>query len=349
MELEDWVLALPKVELHVHLDGAFDRSLLWDLAQKRLKVLPETFQSAVTGKPKALKQAIKDCRSLEDFEKLVTCKGQRSLAAMLDCFSIFLPCVKGDLEALEELSYRFCVRQAKQNIAYTEVRYCPYLFMEGEYSLGGPSEAEPVLQAVTRGLRRGCEEYGIIVNQIVCCMSFEPTWSLSIVELASRYRDAFPCAVVGVDAAGGEVGDYPVAHAAAFTRAQRLSLRVTLHAGETGPAANVWHAVYEFEAKRVGHGYAAASDEELLQDLVKRKAHFEVCPTSSNETGAWKYYAEEPPWDEHPMWSMLEAGASVSINSDDPSVFETTLIDELLLCVRQMGLSKVSRPQDLAV
>lgn len=235
------------------------------------------------------------------------------------------------MAAVEELSYRFCGSQAAQGIAYTEVRYSPHLLLDGEYFSHGGSDPEPALAAVTRGLRRGCEEHQIVVNQIICCISFQPKWSLAIIDLAEKYRSAYPCAVVGVDVAAGEVGDDPVGHAEAFARAQALKLPVTLHAGEMGNASNVRHAVFDFGARRVGHGYAAADHVELMKSLVARGAHFEVCPTSSQETGAWRHSAsseEEPPWPSHPLRSMLEAGASVSINSDDPSVFLTTLSEE---------------------
>eukprot|EP00913_Durusdinium_trenchii_P028709 g26924.t2 len=256
------------VELHVHLDGAFDRALLFELAKRKVEDLPLEVESAATGKAIPLREMVRACEGVKDFEKLITCRG---------------------------------------------------------------SDPEPALAAVTRGLRRGCEEHQIVVNQIICCISFQPKWSLAIIDLAEKYRSAYPCAVVGVDVAAGEVGDDPVGHAEAFARAQALKLPVTLHAGEMGNASNVRHAVFDFGARRVGHGYAAADHVELMKSLVARGAHFEVCPTSSQETGAWRHSAsseEEPPWPSHPLRSMLEAGASVSINSDDPSVFLTTLSEE---------------------
>ena len=245
-----------------------------------------------------------------------------------DCFSTFLPCVRGDMAAVEELSFRFCQNQAAQGIAYTEVRYSPHLLLDGEYFALSGSDPEPALAAVTRGLRRGCEAYDIVVNQIICCISFQPAWSLPIIELAEKYRSAYPCAVVGVDVAAGEVGDDPEGHVEAFAKAKELKVPVTLHAGELGGTENVRHAVFEFHARRVGHGYAATEDVELLASLVTQGAHFEVCPTSSQETGAWRHSEEEPPWVSHPLCRMLDAGASISINSDDPSVFFTTLTQE---------------------
>ncbi|CAJ1349441.1 unnamed protein product [Effrenium voratum] len=335
-----WAHLLPKVELHVHLDGAFDPALLFELAKKRLGELPENTESAVTGKAIAVRDKVASCEKLEDFEKLITCKGQRSLKAMLDCFNIFLPCVRGDLNAVEEMSYRFCCRQAKENVVYTEVRYSPHLLLDGEYFSGETRlDPEAAVAAVTRGLRRGCREHGIVVNQILCCISFQPSWSTAIVDLALKHRDAFPCAVVGIDVAAGEVGDDPAQHAPAFQRANELGIKATLHAGEMGGPENVRHAVFDFRAARVGHGYAAADQPELLKDCVAEGAHFEVCPTSSQETGAWHYTDDKPPWPKHPLHAMLEAGASVSINSDDPSVFVTDLTEEFCVCLRA-GLTR---------
>eukprot|EP00434_Breviolum_minutum_P030741 symbB.v1.2.027188.t1/scaffold2768.1/size73204/4 len=341
-QLRQWLLSLPKVELHVHLDGAFDHDFLFHAAREKLETLPVEVESAVTGKAMPLKASLSSCKSLEEFEKLITCRGQRSLQAMLDCFSRFLPCVRGDMQGLEELSYRFVAAQAKQNIVYTEVRYSPHLLMDGEYFAEGGDDPEPAIAAVTRGLRRGCCEHGIIVNQILCCISFQASWSMPIIQLAEKYRSAYPCAVVGVDVAAGEVGDDPTEHADAFEKAKELGLKVTLHAGEVGGPDNVRHAAFDFHACRVGHGYAVASGEEdeLLASLVSHGLHFEVCPTSSDETGAWRYDASAPPWSQHPVQRMLAAGASVSINSDDPSVFATTLTEELVLCVSEIGLSR---------
>lgn len=343
-DLREWLKSLPKVELHVHLDGAFDSHLLFQLAQEKLEQLPLEVSSAVTGNTMPLRAAVKACESLQDFEKLIVCRGHRSLNAMLDCFSRFLPCVRGDMQSVEEMSYRFVCAQARENIAYTEVRYSPHLLMDGEYFAEGGGDPEPAIAAVTRGLRRGCTEHGIIVNQIICCITFQPSWSMSIMQLAEKYRSAYPCAVVGVDSAAGEVGDDPAGHAEAFQKAKDLGLKVTVHAGEVSGPQNVLHAAFDFHAARVGHGYSVAdgNSDESLESLARHGLHFEVCPTSSDETGAWKYDSETctPPWKEHPLLRMLNAGASVSINSDDPSVFATTLTDELMLCVTQVGLSK---------
>ena len=92
---------------------------------------------------------------------------------MIKCFEIFTPIVRGNLDAIEELARRFVEGQAKQNVIYTEVRYSPHLLAEGG-SFSGTEKVDPrpVIAAVTRGLRAGCEACGVTVNQILCCITW---------------------------------------------------------------------------------------------------------------------------------------------------------------------------------
>mmetsp|Transcript_25114 Transcript_25114/g.37576 ORF Transcript_25114/g.37576 Transcript_25114/m.37576 type:complete len:149 (+) Transcript_25114:580-1026(+) len=126
---------------------------------------------------------------------------------MIICFEHFIPIVRGDLGLLEELAHNFVKRQAAQNIVYTEVRYSPHLLAEGGDFVATDDvkvDAEPVLDAVTKGLRRGEKEYGVKVNQILCCIAWRPDWAEDVINLAHERRNNVPCAIVGVDIAAGE-------------------------------------------------------------------------------------------------------------------------------------------------
>lgn len=113
---------MPKVELHVHLDGAFDTAFLFEVARKHLDRLP----------PECSEPIARCGDSLDAFCKLVTCQpDDRTLEAMIDRFKIFTPIVVGDLAAIEELSRRFVSMQAQQNVLYTEVRYSPHILATG--------------------------------------------------------------------------------------------------------------------------------------------------------------------------------------------------------------------------
>lgn len=322
--------------------------MLHDLTRDLTQDIPESFTCAVEGKDRSLKGALEACHTPEELANFVTCKGHRSFLSMLNCFGHFLPLVKGRWDALEELARRFCKHQAEANIVYTEVRYSPHILLPDPQATmqGDPQpcvDAAVVVDAVTRGLRRGCAEYGVVVNQILCFIDFKPEWSSRCVELADERRADFPCAVVGIDCAAGEMHlqENCSLHEPAFRRAQELGLNITVHAGELGGSKHIRYALSNLGATRIGHGYAIVDDADLFREAREKGVHFEGCPTSSVETGAWTGpAADRLDWASHPIKAMLDGGMSVSFNSDDPSVFMCPLVGELAIGLEGMGLSK---------
>ena len=163
------------MELHVHLDGSFDPEILRKhlLETQDYSSLPE--RTVFPWDPdsslevrKLVKESIDNQHS---FQNLCTCRGKKSLQAMIACFEIFVPIVRGKLKLLEELAFHFCRRQFQQNIVYTEVRYNPHLLSTGGFLNSSTTnktqtciDANPVVDAITRGLRRGQEKYNIIVR-----------------------------------------------------------------------------------------------------------------------------------------------------------------------------------------
>lgn len=379
-----------KVELHVHLDGAFDEDILFAASKEKIDSLPmfSTLPWDQTQLP--IRSQVAGCSCARDFRGLATCKGKRSLHEMIKCFELFLPAVRGDLVLLEELAFRFVEQQVAQDVVYTEVRYNPHLLSsEGSIdvsatSASGENEPAPgstekvgpvaVVEAVTRGLRRGSLQNDVTVNQILCCIQWRPDWAREVVDIAAARSQDWPCAVVGVDIAAGEEhfdgAGYPALHQphlTAMQRAKELGLNVTLHAGEDTRAANIRAAVDAYGASRVGHGYRLLEDAVLTEEMVERGVHFECCPTSSFETGGWTgpgsgmptSPSEQVPgdgwgvssssdrdvsqcidWTQHPMRAMIEAGVRVGINSDDPQVFATSLNEEFEIVLTKMGLTE---------
>ena len=209
-QLEAFCRWMPKVELHVHFDGSWDPTMLYSLLCKdkeSLQKLPEQSHLPWDDSYYPVRRLVEGCKNEGDFHALCTCRNKRSLHDMLKSFEIFLPLVRGNLELLERLAHDFCKRQAQQHVVYTEMRYSPHLLAVGGSLDDGSTtlvNADPVVDAVTKGLRRGQEEYGIIVNQILCCITWRPDWADDVVRLAHERRKDVPCAVVGVDIAAGE-------------------------------------------------------------------------------------------------------------------------------------------------
>jgi len=379
---DQFLLHMPKVELHVHLDGSFEFALLNqhlnDLGHH--DILPESVQlpwhEDEGGGHFPVRQLVQDCQDYNEFHALCTCVGKSSLREMIKCFEVFVPIVRGNLELMEELAYHFVKRQAEQNIIYTEVRYSPHVLAKGAtYAMPPagsmcPADPVPIVDAVTRGLIRGENDFGVKVNQILCCIAWRPDWAEAVIQLAHERRSttdsAQQCAIVGVDIAAGEehfdVENFPhlhYPHKSAFQLAQELDLNITLHAGEFGDATFIHRAITEYGAVRIGHGYRmmmsnddadndgdnAADYEHVIQTVIQRNVHVEVCPTSSLETGAWTNHQQCPvsgecKWEEHPFVKMRERGVRVGLNSDDPAVFDTSLVRQYDIALRKMGLSR---------
>ncbi|KAF4686951.1 hypothetical protein FOZ60_004666 [Perkinsus olseni] len=350
----------PKVELHIHFDGAFDVDFLYQVAKRDLDQLPETVPAPWNGPDAtiAVRSAIAACQSKEDFEK-ITCLGAEAvvakrlenggkkgagLACMLDCFAIFTPVVQGKRDVIEEMAFKVCERQYRENVVYTELRYNPHVLAKEGSTL---PDARSVVEAVTAGIERGKKVFGIDMNQILCCMNLMPGVSAEVAQLAVEFK---PKGVVAIDVAAGETHfeneDLKKAHVAACLEAEKAGLRVTVHGAEDGPAKNFCCAVREYHAERVGHAYKIAADPEMYQMAQDTHTHIEACPTSSICTEAVclpQVHPEKPildslDWSQHPIKKFIEDGLSVSISTDDPTVFLTHITGELAILADRFGL-----------
>jgi adenosine deaminase len=394
---EHFIQDMPKIELHVHLDGSFDPDFLWKYMQEHPNSIVECLPCQTilpwqeeNNKKKTLpvRQLVQDCQSSQDYHKLCTCRGYRSLKQMLNCFEIFLPLVRRNLSLLEQLAFDFCQRQYEQNVIYTEVRYSPFLLAEGfvdnnDNENGNKKDDDndvvvvdgaAVLQAITAGLRRGCHKFNIIINQILCAITWRPDWAQPTLDLVLQHWHDYPCATVGIDIAAGEEhfdeknfthlhqGHYQVFTSKALPDSIYKDIPVTIHAGESpdeSSSDNVRRAVEEYGASRIGHGYRVVNDAVLMAQLRRNKIHLEVCPTSSDETGGWVYPSplsndngddnDEPtsrknndkkPWSQHPIVEMSKAGLSFSFSSDDPAVFHTSLAWQYRVAMVKMGFTR---------
>ena len=217
MEKELFLQSVPKVELHVHLDGAFSPKDIWDHLQRHphlIECIPVEqklpWETNPNAPPFKLREQVLGCKTDLDFTHLCTSrrryrktrpveerktspnKNVRTLGDMLLCFQFFLPLVHNNFDLLESLAFDFVKRQKEQNIIYTEVRYSPHFLADD------PRKAH---QAITKGLRLGCnklstDEEICIVNQIFCGIDFQPEWSAEVIDMANEFQQDFPCAVV---------------------------------------------------------------------------------------------------------------------------------------------------------
>ncbi|XP_057892281.1 adenosine deaminase-like [Melospiza georgiana] len=320
MERARGIFGGPKVELHVHLDGAIRPETILYFGKKRGIPLPGN--------------------TVEELLKYVSYDTPLTLPQFLEKFNYYMPAIAGDREAVRRIAYEFVETKAKEGVAYVEVRYSPHFLANSGVDpipwgqAEGDLTPDEVVQLVNQGLKDGERDFHIKARSILCCMRHMPSWSPEVVELCKKYQND---SVVAVDLAGDEtlkVEDY-AEHKKAYEEAERCGIHRTVHAGEAGPAAMVKEAVYVLKTERVGHGYHVLEDPELYKQLLKTKMHFEVCPWSSYLTGACP-----PDFTKHPVIQFKKDRANYSLNTDDPLIFNSTLDKDYSIVKEHMGFTE---------
>jgi adenosine deaminase len=302
MGLVEELRALPKAELHQHLDGA---------------LRPETavVLAAGIGMPLTLDDARR---------RMVGPVRCRDQAELLGFFELPLALLQ-TAESLERAAAELVEDLANDGVVYAEVRWAPRLHLERGLSVTS------VIAAVASGIARGTELAGRrrpIVTLIVTAMRSHPP--AANVELA-RTAAEFGWPVVGFDLAGPEAEWPAPPHAAAFIAAADAGLALTAHAGEV-PGAQRIVEVLAFGVRRIAHGVTAASDPAVAALVRERGVTLDLCPTSNVQAGIVQTLAE------HPAAALHRAGVSVTLSTDDRTVSATTLSDELARTAAALAL-----------
>ncbi|KAM6147366.1 adenosine deaminase isoform 2-T2 [Erethizon dorsatum] len=310
----------PKVELHVHLDGAIKPETILYFGRKRGIALPAD--------------------TAEELQKIIGMDKPQSLPDFLTKFQYYMPAIAGSRDAIKRIAYEFVEMKAKEGVVYVEVRYSPHLLANSKVEpipwnqAEGDLTPDEVVNLVNQGLQEGEKAFGIKVRSILCCMRHQPDWSPEVVALCKKYWHQ---TVVAIDLAGDETikgsTRFP-GHLEAYKEALKSGIHRTVHAGEVGSAENVREAVDILKTERVGHGYHTLEDKALYDRLRKENMHFEVCPWSSYLTGAWKAETE------HPAIRFKNDKVNYSFNSDDPLIFKSTLDTDYQMTKQDMGFTE---------
>ncbi len=295
---------LPKVELHVHLDGCIRPSTMLELGQGQGVSLPASGPEALA---KAMLVAHAD--SLEEY---------------LDRYR-FTVAVMQTAAALERIAYEFVVDSAAENTRYVEVRYCPALHMPA-------LSLTQAVEAPLAGIRRGEAETGTMARLIVCGLrTLDPSVSLDMARAAVDYKGD---GVVAFDLAGSEFGHPAVDHAPAFEFALGHDLPCTCHAGEGDGPDSIRQAVHVCGAHRIGHGTRLREDPDLEKELIENGVPLEICLTSNRHTHTVVDIAQ------HPARRYFDLGGVVTLNTDSRLMDATTITDELLIAHEQLAFTR---------
>ena len=302
----DALRALPKVDLHRHLEGSLRLQTLADIAQEHGIDLPSY--------------------AIDDLRPFATVSGDKpDFQRFLTKFQ-FLRRFYPTQKAVERVAYEAVQDAADDNVRYLELRFNPAALARGQ---GFPLDA--VVGWVCDAVARAQADRDILVNLIVQVGRDEDLETArELADLAAAHQDR---GIVGLDLAGDEE-QYPAGpFAAIFRAARQRGLHVTIHAGEAGGPENVEEAVEQLGAERVGHGVRSVEEPRVVELLREKGVTLEVCPTSNIQTGV-----VERIWD-HPLPDLMAMGVPVSINTDDPSISDTTLSDEYQIAISAMRLT----------
>jgi adenosine deaminase len=299
------VRAMPKAELHLHLDGSLRVDTALDIARTRGVDAHRTFagmRADLVGPDQVADQA-----------------------QLLVAFDLPAKLLQ-DAEALERVAAELVEDKASDRVRYVEIRWAPLL-----HTVGG-LDGRAVVEAVARGAAAAARRHGIEARLILTLMrSHVPEANLAFIrDLESR---GLPLGVVGVDLAGPEAQfPDPLQHREALELARAIGLHVTLHAGEWGGAAQVRRAL-ALDPERIAHGPLAIEDPALVRELIRRGVWLDLCPTSNTQA------AIVPRLADHPLARLLRAGVQVTLSTDDLTVSDLTLSDEYVRAVEVIGLS----------
>lgn len=293
---------MPKAELHVHLEGSVYPETLLDLGRKHGIELP-----------------IKDMAEAREWFQF------RDFAHFIEIYVAICSALLDD-EDYARITYEQAVRAHAQNIRYQEVTFAPASFINPRNS----ASADVVLAGLRAGAQRAREELGVTMQFIL-----DPVRTRSQEEVmlfAHWCADNLGEGLVGFGLGGMEVGHPPGPFAKAFNYIRDAGGRLTIHAGETDGPESVWSAL-AVGSERIGHGVTSIHDPRLLSELAERQIVLEVSPTSNVCLGVARDYAE------HPFRRLHDAGVPVTVNSDDPPMFNTTLTGEYLVLAEHFGFT----------
>jgi aminodeoxyfutalosine deaminase len=300
-ELTSFIAGLPKVELHVHHVGSAAPRIVAELAARH------EGNSPVPADPAALA----DYFAFRDFPHFI------------EVYLSVVDLIRDD-EDVRMLTYEVARELARQQVRYAELTITPY----SSVKRGIPA---PAFCAAIEDARRGAAaDFGIDLRW---CFDIPGEAGLPAAEETLRIAlDERPDGLVSFGLGGPEAGVPRPGFKPYFDKARAAGLHSVPHAGETTGPETIWDAVRELGAERIGHGVSAARDAQLLAFLAEHEIPLEVCPTSNVRTRAVASL------EEHPLATFVGAGVPVSINSDDPPMFGTTLEEEYAVAARLLDL-----------
>ncbi len=274
--------AMPKAELHMHIEGSLEPEMIFALAERNGVALPYA--------------SIEELRHAYAFT---------DLQSFLDIYYAGASVLLKE-EDFYDLAQAYLARAATENVVHAEIFFDPQTHTERGVAY------ETVLRGLRRAMAKAEAELGISAGLILCFLRhLSEEAALQTLEQALPLQDKF----IGVGLDSSELGHPPEKFARVFARCKELGLHLVAHAGEEGPPAYIWSALDVLKVERIDHGVQAIHDAALMQRLAQERIPLTVCPLSNQKLCVFPNLAD------HNLGKLLDAGLAVTVNSDDPAYF----------------------------
>ena len=300
-DLRAYIVNMPKAEIHLHLEGAIPIETLYEFASR-------------AGTSSGV-ESIEDLRArlaYTDFHHFIETWTWKN--TFIESYADF-----------EVMAYEVLRSLSAENIRYVEAHYSP-----GDYYMQRLKTAG-ITESVLAGVERAHADFGIRCGLIIDLVrDHGPEVGMIRLNEATPYLGK---GVIGVGIGGSEQEFPPGAYADVYRAARDRGFHLTAHAGEAAGPESIVGAVMELGVERIGHGVRASEDPEVVALLRAREIPLEMCIISNVRTGVIKSVAE------HPVRDYFDGGLLITVNSDDPVMFNTTLTDEYLALAGELGFS----------
>lgn len=294
-ELAKTLCAMPKAELHLHIEGTLEPELIFRLAERNRVKLP--YPSV---------QALRDAYAFTD------------LQSFLDIYYAGASVLLTE-DDFHDMTRAYLERAVADNIRHTEIFFDPQTHTSRGVSMA------TVINGIERALAEAQRSHGITSRMILCFLRhLSEEDALQTLETALPYFDSHAHRLVGVGLDSSEQGHPPSKFTRVFERCRALGLRIVAHAGEEGPPAYIHEALDTLHVERIDHGVRAIEDDALLERLAREKIALTVCPLSNVRLKVFDHMGQ------HTLHQLLKRGLAVTINSDDPAYFGGYLNENFL-------------------
>ena len=297
----EFLRALPKAELHIHIEGSLEPELVFALAAKHKVALPYPSVAAL--------------RTAYDFS---------NLQSFLDIYYAGADVLR-DEDDFHAMTWAYLKRAHADGVVHSEIFFDPQTHTQRGIAFG------TVMAGLTRALAQGESEFGITSRLIMCFLRHLPE-----VDAKATLQQALPykAQIHGVGLDYSEVGHPPSKFTDVFRAAREAGFRAVAHAGEEGPPAYIWEALDLLHVERIDHGVRCESDEALCRRLAAERIPLTVCPLSNVKLGVFSRM------EQHNLKRLLDRGLTITINSDDPAYFGGYVLDNYAAAQRALALTR---------